>query len=234
MLAEPYIPSGQSRNGKSLTTKEMVTALLWSGSGNSFQRHAGQALCMSQSSVKVAVDKVINLMHKHFVPKYIQLPTSSEALDSAQETQLYTGFPPIAMGFIDGTQVRVKPRNQKRKKHINRHGAPALSVTLVTNQFGRIISAISNCKGKAHDASVLRYSGLWDLLENQKWRPFEGAVFLGDSAYMTKQSWLATPYHDPIAAADPRKKKYNKHFKKARNTVEQVRFLVPEHFLIAI
>ena len=98
-----------------------------------------------------------------------------------------------------------------------------MSVTIVANQLGKIIAAISNCKGKSHDASVLRYSGLWDLLENQNWRPFEGAVFLGDSAYMTKHSWLATPYHDAIAPTDPRKRKYNKNFKKARNTVEQVR-----------
>ena len=201
----------------------MIAALLFSGSGDEFQRHAGGALQMSQSSVKVAVDKSINLLHKHFVPQYIQLPKRGEAID---EAFLYHnwGFPMIGWGAIDGTHITLlTPSTKKRKGAINRHGSPSLSTTILAGPSGRIYAAIANCQGRSHDASILRFSGIWDLFENQGWKPFEGAVILGDTAYMTKQNWLATQFHDAVAAKDPIKAKYNRHFKRCRTTVEQVR-----------
>ena len=223
MFAAPYIPSGWSSNGRSLTAREMIVATLFYGSGNSFQRHEGQSIQMSQSSVKNAVDKCINLLHEHFVPHYIQLPTTSEAVDEAFLFKTM-GFPMIGWGSIDGTHIPLRrPPKKKRKGAINRHGDPSLSSTIIAGPSGRIYAAISNCVGRSHDASVLRYSSIWDLFENKKWKPFEGGLILGDSAYMTKHSWLATPYLEAVAKEDPRKAKYNVHFKRARNTVEQVR-----------
>ena len=223
MFSGPYIPSGMSSNGRSLTSREIVTAFLFSGSGTSFQRHAGASCQMSQNSIKKAVDMCINVMHEHFVPQYIVLPTSEEAIQEALDTYTNTGFWPIGWGGIDGTLVLIiNPPKTKRKMFISRKGTTALTVTIVAGPSGRIYAASANNVGKTHDASVLRRSSIWELMENQKWKPFPGAILLGDSAYMTKLSWLATPYHEAIAKRDRRKAKYNAKFVRARNCVEQV------------
>ena len=55
---------------------------------------------------------------------------------------------------------------------------------VVAGPSGRIYSVCSDVPGKEHDATIFRRSSLFKLLHVQGWRPFEGSVLLGDSAYM--------------------------------------------------
>ena len=55
---------------------------------------------------------------------------------------------------------------------------------IVCGPSGRIYAVLSDAPGKFNDASIFRNSALFKLLDEQKWRPFPGAVLLGDSAYM--------------------------------------------------
>ena len=55
---------------------------------------------------------------------------------------------------------------------------------IVCGVSGRIYAVLSDAPGKFNDASIFRNSALFKLMDEQKWRPFPGAVLLGDSAYM--------------------------------------------------
>ena len=57
---------------------------------------------------------------------------------------------------------------------------------VVGSASGRIYSVLADAPGKFNDASIFRHSALFKLLHEQQWRPFPGAVLLGDSAYMVK------------------------------------------------
>ena len=82
--------------------------------------------------------------------------------------------------------LQVSPPSTENTKdfYLNRHHQHSLNTMIVAGISGRIYSVLSVAPGKFNDASIFRNSALFKLLDEQKWRPFEGAVLLGDSAYM--------------------------------------------------
>lgn len=91
----------------------------------------------------------------------------------------------------------------------------------------RIFFVSCRWPGSVADARVVRNSVLWDSLENG-WRPFPGAVILGDSAYPLRQ-WLMTPLPNPD---DANQRKYNDAHAKTRRIIEQVFGIMKARFPI--
>ena len=71
-----------------------------------------------------------------------------------------------------------------RDYYLNRHHRRSLNTQIVCGMSGRIYSVLSDTPGKYNDASIFRNSALFKLMDEGGWRPFPGAVLLGDSAYM--------------------------------------------------
>ena len=69
---------------------------------------------------------------------------------------------------------------------MNRHHDHSINAMIVSGVSGRIYSVLCDTPGKYNDASIFRNSALFKLMDEQKWRPFDGAVLLGDSAYMVR------------------------------------------------
>ena len=106
-FAGPYFPLGRSTNGRNISPREMVVALLIYGSGDEFQRHQAELCQMSQSSICKSVETALNVLSEVLVPKYNVLPTKEEALEEARLLSARSNFPPIGWGAIDGTHICV-------------------------------------------------------------------------------------------------------------------------------
>lgn len=124
---------------------------------------------------------------------------------------------PSVCGCIDGTHVQVQPLRDVEADFVNRHHTHSLNVLAVAGPDLRFYHVNSTYPGSCHDSGVLRKTTLWTAFESGSFKPFEGAVILGDSAYPIRQ-WLMTPFRGDPAG---QKAKFNRAHTKTRNTVER-------------
>ena len=126
--------------------------------------------------------------------KMICLPKEEEAKTEALLfSQKARGpFPPIIFCSIDGTHVRVEPPKKKKKTsalrdprshYYNRHDELSINVMMVVGASYKIYECVATSKGSVHDSRVFKNSDLYQLFTTYKWRPFENAMIVGDSAY---------------------------------------------------
>lgn len=99
---------------------------------------------------------------------------------------------PNVCGAVDGTHICVTPRKHEENCYVNRHSRHSLSVCAVAGPRYEFFYVNSRHAGKSHDSRILQRTGLWSAFENG-YRPFSGAVILGDSAYPLRE-WLMTPF----------------------------------------
>ena len=83
---------------------------------------------------------------------------------------------------------------------------------------------------------MLLETDLYRTWEEQKWRPFAGAIVAGDSGFPGQLPWICTPfghrYDSGDASVDRRQRLFNKHFIKARGTVERTIGIIKERFRV--
>lgn len=143
----------------------------------------------------------------------INWPEDSER--ACQRFYQMAGFPYVC-GCIDGTHVDLCPPKAVEGSYVNRHHKHSINVLAVAGPDLKFYYVNSNYTGRNHDAGVLRRTSLWNSFE-EGFRPFPGAVILGDSAYPLRE-WLMTPFRgDPEG---PRGR-YNRAHMKTRNSVER-------------
>ena len=83
---------------------------------------------------------------------------------------------------------------------------------------------------------MLQESDLYKTWGDQKWRPFPGALLAGDSGFPGQLPWICTPfghrYDSGDAGIDRRQRLFNKHFIKARGSVERTIGIIKERFRV--
>jgi nuclease HARBI1 len=136
-------------------------------------------------------------------------------LDSVR-TNFYSmaGFP-CAWGCIDGTLVRILRPNKYEEQYVDRNGDHSLNCMFVCGPNRKFYWSKTGAPGHQHDARVFRESILATRLESG-WRPFQGAVLLGDSGYALRD-YLLVPLANPITE---REQRYNFAHKKTRCVIE--------------
>ncbi|CAG7826614.1 unnamed protein product, partial [Allacma fusca] len=83
-----------------------------------------------------------------------------------------------------------------------------------------------NWPGATHDARVLRNTSLCQRFDDG-WRPFPGAIILGDSGYGLSD-WLIPPlFNNPTNDAE---RKFNRHHKQTRRLIECAYGIMKERF----
>ena len=114
----------------------------------------------------------------------------------------------------------------------NRHHDTSINCALLSGSNNEIYFISANSPGSLHDSDVFHSSDLFVKLHNDNWRPFPGALIIGDSAYKGVYPFMATPYLDGATRGDERRRRYNIAFKKARNVVERTIGILKKKFLM--
>ena len=116
-VLSPFIKVGRSTNGKNIFPQEKLLVFLYAAGGNSSISYSGDALGISDGSVRNCVNEIITAFFEvdgngqNFISKYIRLPTTEEAKANAEEflkkAKFPKKFPAIFFGAIDGCHIEV-------------------------------------------------------------------------------------------------------------------------------
>ena len=105
---------------------------------------------------------------------------------------LEIGGMPSVCGLIDGTLINISTPMDNEEQFVDRKGNHSLNVLLVCGPDYQFVFCNSSWPGSVNDARVLRRSNIFQAFEHNNFRPFPGAVLLGDSVYPCND-WLITP-----------------------------------------
>lgn len=192
--------------------QQVLLCLHWLGNGGQYHGIASMH-GVHKSTVCRTVHRVVEAIVDKLLQNTVRFPEDTNRL--ASDFFEMGGFPSVC-GCVDGTHVNIDGPSSHEEMFVNRHGKHSLNVMLICGPTYEFFAVNANWPGSVHDARVLRNSAVWSRFESG-WRPFPGAVILGDSAYPTK-SWLIPPLHrNP---SDPAEQRYNKAHKSTRRIVE--------------
>lgn len=166
---------------------------------------------------------------------FIRFPRTLAERQAVIDTFSFCKLPNI-LGAIDGTHVKVRaPRNDPEDYYsrYHQHDVVAQAVVDGTRRFMDIAAGYA---GRMHDARILRCSSINEVLQYG----FDGPAvtvndieilpyLIGDSAYPISNT-LLKPYSDKTT--DPKEKKFNKEFSKARVSVECAFGMMKSRFII--
>lgn len=110
----------------------------------------------------------------------------------------FLGFP-NCVGCIDGSLFQLSVPKEGDLQWVDRHGNHSLNAQGVCDADLKFVSLSAKWPGSVNDARVWRNSALFAKLSSG-WRPFEGAVIIGDSIY--PQSEFLMPMRPPNAETE--------------------------------
>uniref|UniRef100_A0A914X2W5 DDE Tnp4 domain-containing protein n=1 Tax=Plectus sambesii TaxID=2011161 RepID=A0A914X2W5_9BILA len=218
----PYLGSKSARNKAMPADEKLLGALRFFASGH-YYYSIGDCHGYSKATVTRAVHRVTKLINSLLFQDAIKWPDSAQDrreigrrfynLKSQYATSV-VGMPSVC-GAVDGTLVNVLAPKKDEHQFVDRHGNHSLNCTAVAGPNCEFYFISAKWPGSVSDCRVLRNSALWRRFEADGWRPFPGAVLLGDSIYPTKE-WLIPMKSSPPA---DRARFYAAHAK-ARRVVE--------------
>lgn len=87
---------------------------------------------------------------------------------------------PMVFGCVDGTLINIIAPSQDENQYVDRNSVHSINAMFICGPNLRFFAASVRWPGSVHDARVFRNSVVAQRLEGG-WRPFPGAVLLGDS-----------------------------------------------------
>ncbi|XP_021958890.1 putative nuclease HARBI1 [Folsomia candida] len=202
--------------------EQILLALHWMGNGEPYHG-LGDMHGVSKSTVCRVVDRVVTVTVNHFLQDVVRWPDDTSAI--APEFLRIGGFPSVC-GCIDGSLIKIDSPPVNEEQYVDRNGNHSLNLMGICGPDHSFYFVSCRWPGSVHDARVLRRSSVTDRFTNG-WRPFPGAVILGDSAYPLK-SWLMPPIVE--ANNIPETIRYNRAHKGTRRLVECAYGIVKERF----
>lgn len=142
----------------------------------------------------------------------------SEPMQTEKAFRDIAGFPCV-VGAIDGTHIRVNPPAAEGSAFINQDQKHSLNVCGVAGPNYRFYYVHSGAPGRSHDSGVLKQTSIWQEWEENGYRPFDGAVILGDAGYPLTE-WLLTPF-SPTVPLSSDQEGYQRAHTHTRAVVEQ-------------
>ncbi|XP_069103544.1 uncharacterized protein [Argopecten irradians] len=179
-------------------------------------REIGHYFGVGKSSVHNTIMRVAEVFLDKLL-KVIQWPGFDAQETTARENQLSFGLPDI-MGYLDGTHIRLSGCPRGDNDFINRKHFPSMQLQVVVDNHLAIIDCYTGWPGCAHDARVLRNSGLYDKAEEGGYLA-PNKVIAADSAYPLKH-WLVTPFKDN-GHLRPVQRRFNRVLSSGRQVVER-------------
>lgn len=211
-----------TRRNHSLTPRQqLLVTLHWLGNGS--QYHGIAAMHgVSKASVCRVVYRVTRAIINRLLRRIVCWPNNPAV---AQDFFRKGGFPSVC-GCVDGTLINIDAPTVHEEQYIDRHGKHSINAMVICGPDFKFYAVNANWPGSVHDARVLRNSLVSHRFDDG-WRPFPGAIILGDSAYGLKE-WLIPPLNrNPNDAVEQR---YNRAHKQTRRLVENSIGICKERF----
>lgn len=221
----PRLQHDTYRNHALTPQQQVMTALHWMGNGSQYHG-VGDMHGLHKSTIHRCVHRVTSAVHNVLFPEEVRWPEEG-TLAIAQRFFEKAGFPRIA-GCVDGTLIPIDGPGSGEKSFVDRHGQHSINAMVVCGPNNEFYYASARWPGSVHDSRVLRRSSLFVSWEDEDWRPFPGAVLLGDSGYPLLR-WLMTPIEQGgVPAAGIRR--YLRRHKSTRSVVECSLGILKEKF----
>ncbi|XP_033763297.1 putative nuclease HARBI1 [Pecten maximus] len=177
---------------------------------------SGDNFNVDQSTVSRVIQRVTNaLNHQDVVRRFVTFPLTAEAIKKHQADFYAVARFPGVVGAIDGTHIRILRPSINEPEFVNRKNFHSINVQIVVDANYCILDLVARWPGSAHDARILRESGLARIFETRM-LPTR-CHLLGDSGYPCK-NWILTPYLNPQPGQQTR---YNSAHKTTRCIVER-------------
>lgn len=184
----------QTLRNKALTPKQqLLLALHWLGNGSQYHG-AADMHGVDKSTVCRSVRKVVEVIVEKMFPDEVQFPENT-MINVVEKFYEKCNFPRVA-GCIDGSLIPIDGPGARERAYVDRKGNHSLNAMAVCGPDLEFFYLSARWPGATHDARVLRRSSLFEEWEVNGWRPFPGAVLLGDSGYPLLE-WLMTPITKP-------------------------------------
>lgn len=203
-----------NRNYALSPEQQLMVALHWLGNGSQYNVIA-DAHGLHKTTVMRAVHKVTASIVDTLFPQEVRWPDPPSANIAVKFLQ-YANFPRVA-GCIDGSLIPIDAPTLNENAHVDRKGEHSINILVACGPSLQFYYASARWPGSVHDSRVLRNSSLYQQWENN-FRPFPGAVLLGDSGYPLLP-WLMTPIERPGVNAVGLQRYLSRH-KRTRRLVE--------------
>lgn len=204
-----------TRRNCALAPKEQLLTALRFYATNSFYHVLRDAHGPSAASVCRVVRKVSRAINEELFQELVCWPQDS--VQFSQDFFAMAGMPSVC-GIVDGTLVGIATPSVNEQQYVDRKGNHSLNVMLVAGPQHQFVACNASWPGSVNDARVLRNSRLYNAFELDGYRPFPGAVILGDSIYPC-MDWLIPPVLGDNLP--PATRAFNKSLKVTRSLVER-------------
>lgn len=206
----PRIAHGSGRN-QALSERQQLLLTLRFLASNSHFGVLADAHGIDKSTVSRAVHRVVDAI-TDLLGDTIKFPDDVDGLPLSFFRK--AGFPSVSAA-LDGTHIPIQAPVENEVQFVNRHHTHSINAMVACGPDLRVYYVSARWPGATNDSRVLRNSLLADRW-NAGFRPFPGAVILGDSGYPCLQ-WLIPPILNPGTAAENR---FNIAHKRTRRVIE--------------
>lgn len=148
----------------SCVEKKVAVALFYLASTCEY-RVVGHTFGIHKSTVHNIVHEFVLAVNQILLPRYIKMPSETEANETASLFVHSTHLPNI-IGAIDGTHIPIKPPHEGHRDFINRKGWASIILQGVVDAKYQFIDICVKNPGATHDASVLAGSDLYKNIHN--------------------------------------------------------------------
>lgn len=214
-----------NRNHALSPQQQLMTALHWMGNGSQYHGVVDMH-GLHKSTTHRCVRRVTSLIHRQLFPQEVRWPETG-ALSIAQGFFERAGFPKVG-GCIDGSLIPIDGPGSRERGFVDRKGDHSINCMAVCGPDHQFYFASARWPGSVHDSRILRCSSLFEEWETKGWRPFPGALLLGDSGYPLL-GWLLTPVTRP-GFSDDGIRRYLRRHKSTRCIVECAFGILKEKF----
>lgn len=193
-IVKDDISPATARNHSLPPHLQVMIALRYYATGK-MQLCSGDNFNVDQSTVSRVIQRVTNsLNNPNCVKRFISFPITADVIRKHQADFYAVARFPGVVGAIDGTHIRIIRPSTHEPEFVNRKNFHSINVQIVVDASYRILDLVARWPGSAHDARILRESGLTRIFESRM-LPVK-CHLLGDSGYPCKD-WLLTPYLNP-------------------------------------
>ena len=223
----PAIQHEDTRMRKAITVEKRLAITLWCLATCSEYRTIAHLFGVSRSAVCLIVHETCIAITSILQKKYIEFPMATERrADVVRGFQSRWGLMQC-LGSIDGCHIPVMPPALNHTDYYNRKGWYSIILQAVVDSEYLFQDICIGWPGSVHDARVLKNSGIYKRLKNDR-NLSESSVSLegveipyfliGDSAYPLK-SFLLKPFTHSTSLSESQKT-FNYRLSRARIVVE--------------
>ncbi|KAM4795512.1 putative nuclease HARBI1 [Rhinophrynus dorsalis] len=200
---------------------KLLNCLHFFASG-SFQTRTSSVGGVSQSAFSRFMGPVIDSIKKH-LQTFIHFPTDRAGWQLIRRGFYNVAGLPHVMGALDCMHIALSPPHEREELYRNKKGFHSVSVQVICDHNGKILSLYSAFPGSSQDSFILKQTSVHEWFETGR---LSGGWLLGGGGY-TCRPWLLTPVSNPRNDAEHA---YNEAHAETHSIIEQTFSLLKSQF----